>query len=89
MPLFNTAAMPITIGTKTSAAVPGLDTSYSEYVPRYTCIHTVDLLATIIAIEEDRVFSEITITNSNSNGKVIQDEVLASPERVPMHMERV
>jgi hypothetical protein len=55
----------------------------------YTGIHAADLLAAIIAIEEDKAFYENAITSSNSNGKVILDKVLATPGRIPTLTERI
>lgn len=55
----------------------------------YTGIHAADLLAALIVIEEDRPFYEAAITNSNCNGKVILDAVLATPGRMPTLTERV
>lgn len=55
----------------------------------YTGIHAADLLAALIAIEEDKALYEATITNSNHNGKVILDTILATPGRIPSLTERI
>ncbi|RAO66556.1 uncharacterized protein BHQ10_002568 [Talaromyces amestolkiae] len=55
----------------------------------YTGIHAADLLAALVAIEEDKSLYEATITESHINGKVILDTILATPGRIPTLTERV
>lgn len=87
LPLFNTVL---------KCRLPSLRRQALRYLVRtppiqsiYTGIHAADLLAALIAIEEDKSLYEATITNSHNNGKVILDTILATPGRIPSLTERV